>query len=95
MKDLDDFNRLEEEAWNSVKRLEAIGEADNADNAESDKVLEVKGKAEAGDAEAQYQLGCFYVTGKGSLKMDTFKAAEWFRKAAAQGHEGAIRMLKS
>jgi TPR repeat protein len=63
--------------------------------AEPQRVKDVIDKASAGDAEAQYQLGCFYVTGKISLQMSTQKAAEWFGKAAAQGHEGAKRILKS
>jgi TPR repeat protein len=62
--------------------------------AEPERVKDVRGKAESGDAEAQYQLGCFYVTGKISLPMDMLKATEWFGKAAAQGHEAAKRMLK-
>jgi TPR repeat protein len=62
--------------------------------AEPERVSEVKAKAESGDAEAQYQLGCFYVTGKISLPMNTLKAAEWFGKAAVQGHEAAKQMLK-
>ena len=40
------------------------------------------------DAAAQYKLGMKYATGKGVPK-DAAKAAEWFQKAAAQGHAAA------
>ncbi len=40
--------------------------------------------AEAGDAEAQYQLGLHYLD-----KLDSSTADKWFEKAAAQGHKGA------
>jgi TPR repeat protein len=138
MRDLDDFNSGEEQAWASEEVLETKDKAASGDAeaqyelgcyyvagksflkpdmelalewlgkaaaqghagakeklAEPERVLEVKGKAESGDAEAQYQLGCFYATGKISLPMDMLKATEWFRKAAAQGHEAAKRILKS
>jgi TPR repeat protein len=71
MRDLNDFNRLEESAW------------------ESERVLETMDKAGNGDAEAQYELGCFYITGKSFLKPDMTKATEWLGKAAGQGHAGA------
>jgi len=49
---------------------------------------ETKKKAEAGDADAQFLLGLLYYVGDGVTKDDA-KAADWFRKAAAQGHAGA------
>ncbi len=42
-------------------------------------------KAEAGDAEAQYNLGWMYANGEGVPK-DAAKAVEWWQKAAAQGN---------
>ena len=42
-------------------------------------------KAEAGDADAQTDLGYVYITGKGVPK-DAAKAVEWYQKAAAQGN---------
>ncbi len=44
--------------------------------------------AEQGDAEAQCNLGETYYFGKGVLQ-DYKEAAEWFRKAAEQGHAHA------
>lgn len=41
-------------------------------------------KAEAGDAESQFNFGQAYVEGKGVPK-DEVKAMEWFQKAATQG----------
>jgi len=44
--------------------------------------------AEQGNAEAQYNLGLMYANGQGVLR-DKAKAAEWLKKAAAQGYEKA------
>jgi len=45
-------------------------------------------KAQEGDAEAQYELGCKYEIGDGFPK-DTEKAIVLFSRAAAQGHKAA------
>ena len=44
--------------------------------------------AEAGDAEAQAQLGYFYLTGIG-VNTDVTEAVKWNRKAAEQGNAGS------
>ena len=44
--------------------------------------------AEQGQAEAQFKLGLLYFNGEGVPK-DFVRAAEWFRKAAGQGHTEA------
>lgn len=44
--------------------------------------------ADAGDPEAQRQVGYFYATGLG-VPMDTARAVHWFQLAAAGGSEGA------
>ena len=49
--------------------------------------------AEQGHAEAQYNLGICYENGKG-VEQDYEKAEEWYREAAAQGHEKAIKKVK-
>jgi TPR repeat protein len=49
--------------------------------------------AEKGDPEGQYKLGKFYQTGDG-VDMDLIKARELFAKAAAQGNQDAITVLK-
>jgi TPR repeat protein len=69
----------------------------------TDDVRELLKQAEAGDAEAQFLLGCFYTRKKPPLRRDpgidlergrcVIKseplAAKWFRKAAMQGHAAA------
>lgn len=45
-------------------------------------------KAEAGDADAQYQVGLSYFSGSG-LPQDIKKGRMWLAKAAAQGHTPA------
>ena len=45
-------------------------------------------RAEAGDAQAQFDLGCLYDSGDG-VNMDRQQAATWYRKAAEQGHAKA------
>jgi uncharacterized protein len=42
--------------------------------------------AKAGDADAQYNLGYAYRSGKG-VTADLTKAEDWYRRAALQGHE--------
>ncbi|MDP9100050.1 MAG: sel1 repeat family protein [Verrucomicrobiota bacterium] len=49
---------------------------------------EVRAKAEAGDAEAQYLLGRRYARGQGATK-DLAEAAKWYRKAADQNYAKA------
>ena len=44
----------------------------------------VRGAAERGDAEAQYNLAVLYEQGRG-YPQDLLQAAEWYRKAADQG----------
>ena len=70
--------------------------------AQSEKVDKYRPAAEAGDAEAQYQLGmCFYHYGstpadEASLKLwreDMRWARHWLRKALAQGHTGVAERL--
>ncbi|MBQ3454399.1 MAG: SEL1-like repeat protein, partial [Thermoguttaceae bacterium] len=46
-----------------------------------------------GNAEAQFHLGMHYIHGDG-VKRSTDEAVRWFRKAAAQGHDGADEELR-
>ena len=48
-------------------------------------VREWRPLAVAGDADAQFNLGQAYKLGRG-VEQDLAQAAEWFRRAAAQGH---------
>ena len=50
--------------------------------------------ARGGDAEAQYNLGACYEFGTGGAPVDLDVAKEWYKKAAAQGHEKAKLRLK-
>ena len=50
--------------------------------------------AETGDVEAMYHLGGIYDYGRGVEREDDAKAAEWYRKATALGHEGAKERLQ-
>ena len=53
-------------------------------------VEQLRKKAEAGDAEAQYNLGVVYAYGYGKgLPQDDKEAVKWYRKAADQGYAGA------
>ena len=51
-------------------------------------IEEIKRKADAGDAEAQYRLGLMHLKGV-DLSKNEEKAKEMFRKADAQKHPGA------
>jgi TPR repeat protein len=50
--------------------------------------------AEGGDAEAEFQLGLRYITGKG-LKADPKAGLKWLEKAASQGHSKAMLVIGS
>ena len=54
----------------------------------AESVYEIRKKAEAGDATAQFNLGLMYAKGNGVLKNST-EAAKWYRKSAEQGDAGA------
>ena len=51
-------------------------------------VAEVKAQAEAGDADAQFNLGLTYYHGQG-VRQDYAEARRWYEKAVAQGHPQA------
>jgi uncharacterized protein len=51
-------------------------------------IEEIKGKADQGDAMAQFNLGWAYAHGDEVLQ-DYAQAATWYRKAAQQGHAAA------
>lgn len=48
-------------------------------------IRELKKKADGGDVDAQFQLGCKYRDGSEKLKKDYVKAFQYFEKAANQG----------
>ena len=47
---------------------------------------ELRVKAEAGDADAQYELGYWYRNGGGGVEKDGAEAGKWTMRAAEQGH---------
>ena len=51
---------------------------------ESKEIVDLRRKAEASDAEAQFNLGVIYANGQGVAK-DEKEAVKWFRKATDQG----------
>lgn len=56
--------------------------------------LETPGfKAEASDAEAQFQLGDRLLNGKDGVAKDERAAVHWFRAAAQQGHANGQHFL--
>ena len=55
-------------------------------------VLDLKQKADQGDAEAQYQIGLLYLEGE-AVKKNEKLAAEFLQKATDQGHLDAQRKL--
>src|ERR1700679_3582281 len=59
-----------------------------ADSPSLDDLAETRGKAEQGDAEAQYNLGVKYNDGDG-VAIDYTEAVKWWRKAADQGNAEA------
>jgi len=59
-----------------------------------DQVKYYKNAAEKGDAKAQFKLGIAYSNGDCGVEQSNESAREWWKKAAAQGHEGAIKSLK-
>ncbi len=77
----------------AAKRLRRIEEKAAApaappDSAARDHLADVRRRAEAGDAEAQYALGVGYANERGE-RHDWETAIVWFRKAAEQGHAEA------
>ena len=55
---------------------------------------ELRGPAEAGDADAQFDLGNKYYTGEG-VPEDKAEAVRWYRLAAEQGHAEAQASLRN
>lgn len=63
----------------------------SASQNEAESLAQLKMQAESGDPNAQYDLAWMYDTGDDSkiLAKDIRKAAEWYEKAAIQGHAKA------
>jgi TPR repeat protein/tRNA A-37 threonylcarbamoyl transferase component Bud32 len=55
---------------------------------DQERITDLMARAEAGNAEAQFQLGCCYDAGDG-VEQDDKLAALWFKRAAQQDHHEA------
>ena len=62
-----------------------------AQQSEADRKLlaDIRAKAEKGDAQSQYELGCAFSLGSLGVAKDEVEAVKWFRKAAEQNHAQA------
>ena len=60
--------------------------------AQTPEIAALRARAEAGDAEAQYDLGVMYASGEG-VPQDYAEAVRWYRLAAEQGDAGAQSFL--
>ena len=54
------------------------------DKPSAQELVDLRALAEAGDTEAQYNLGLMYVNGRG-VAQDDVEAVAWYRRAAEQG----------
>jgi TPR repeat protein len=68
------------------------GEAQTGAQTQQTAVADIRARAEAGDAEAQFRLGRMFLDGDG-VSQDHVQSVAWFRKAAAQGHPKAQNNL--
>ena len=71
-----------------VMLLLASGVACKQSSTDTPEIAALSVKANAGDADAQYNLGASYYIGQG-VPQDYAQAAAWYRKAAEQGHADA------
>jgi len=77
---------------NEIKKMKEKEAREAKEAAEKEAAEKLRKAAEQGDTEAQFKLGNSYFTGQGEIQ-DYAKAAEWFSKAAAQGHGEAKDFL--
>ena len=80
------------EADKKAARADAERKAREAKEAAERAKAELRTAAEQGDADAQFNVGRLYFNGQEEIQ-DYAKAAEWFEKAAAQGHGEAKEFL--
>ena len=77
----------------ALRSLSVAPQAEPGSNANRRTPFEAaKAKAEAGDRDAQFDLGVMYIIGMG-VGRDSAEAAKWYRKAAEQGHANAQNNL--
>ena len=71
----------------------AIASGASAQSQSAVDIQQLTQKAEAGDAQAQTDLGNRYYYGKEGVAKDFTEAVKWYRKAAEQGYARAQRNL--
>jgi uncharacterized protein len=64
----------------------AIAQPSDADRRE---LAQLRAKAEAGDAQSQFELGAAFSIGKFGVATNYVEAVKWYRKAAEQNHAAA------
>lgn len=74
--------------------ITTVSASSNPERAKALTPEELRGLADRGDAEAQWQLGTLYHTGDG-LPQNDRQAVEWFQRSANQGYAQALRALGS
>jgi TPR repeat protein len=67
--------------------------AEKADAGAALDLNDLRKRAEAGDADAQYRLGGLYGKGSADVPKDDAEAVKWYRKAAEQGDRRGQSML--
>jgi TPR repeat protein len=72
----------------SVAPVAFVAHPVNATVVQPDDTARLRTLARRGDAQAEYQLGRAYATGRG-VALDAATAAAWYAKAAAQGNAAA------
>ncbi|MCX8529664.1 MAG: tetratricopeptide repeat protein [Rhodoluna sp.] len=76
------------------KPAEVAAERPTRDLTPEERYISAKAKAEAGDAQAQYELGLFYSQDfERAVALDYFEAFNWAKKASLKNHRMAQRLL--
>jgi len=70
-----------------------VGIAPSPTVAATNRLAQVEALAKKGDADAQYRLGLMYENGTDGAVTNWWQAEAWYRKAAEQGHLGAMKQL--
>ncbi len=73
---------------NAKPSFEVLAYLNEADRDGSDRLANVRTRAERGNADAQHELGALLATGRGTAT-NYVEAAHWLRQAATAGHDDA------
>ena len=80
----------------SKKDVCPLCRADISDGSETAAIQRIRARAERGDANAMYNLGGYYDTGRPSIPKDQAMARVWFERAAEKGESrGAYNLACS